>query len=69
YAHLPTLPEAIESINEQQRICIQLFYLEKKSYMEISTQTGYDLNQVKSFIQNGKRNLKNYLLNKKNESR
>ncbi len=69
YAHLPNLPEAIESINEQQRICIQLFYLEKKSYVEISTQTGYDLNQVKSFIQNGKRNLKNYLLNKKNESR
>jgi RNA polymerase sigma-70 factor (ECF subfamily) len=36
---------------------VKLFYLEKKSYQEISTLLKYDLNKVKSFIQNGKRNL------------
>jgi RNA polymerase sigma-70 factor (ECF subfamily) len=35
-----------------------MFYLEKKSYQEITDETGYSLLQVKSYIQNGKRNLK-----------
>ena len=35
-----------------------LFYLEKKSYQDITEQTGYSLLKVKSHIQNGKRNLK-----------
>jgi RNA polymerase sigma-70 factor (ECF subfamily) len=35
-----------------------LFYLEKKSYQEISEETGFSMMQVKSYIQNGKRNLK-----------
>ena len=46
-----------ELVNEQKR-CVQLFYLEQKCYQEISLNTGYDLNKVKSYIQNGKRNLK-----------
>jgi RNA polymerase sigma-70 factor (ECF subfamily) len=41
-----------------------LFYLEKKSYQEIAENTGFTLMQVKSHIQNGKRNLK-LLLDKK----
>ena len=63
--HLPNLSIAMEKLNEPQRICIDLFYLKELSYKEITEQTGYDLNQVKSFIQNGKRNLKLILLNKK----
>ncbi len=52
------LEKAIEELNEEQRVCIDLFYLKEKSYQEISNNTGYTLNEVKSFIQNGKRNLK-----------
>jgi RNA polymerase sigma factor (sigma-70 family) len=52
------LEEAIGELNEEQRVCVNLFYLQKKSYQQISEQTGYSLMQVKSYIQNGKRNLK-----------
>lgn len=52
------LEQAIEELNEDQRKCIKLFYLKERSYNEIVDETGYTLNEVKSFIQNGKRNLK-----------
>jgi len=52
------LQECLQSLVEPQQRCITLFYLEEKCYREISTMTGYDFNQVKSYIQNGKRNLK-----------
>ena len=41
-----------------------MFYLEKKSYQGIAEETGFSLLQVKSYIQNGKRNLR-LLLEKK----
>jgi RNA polymerase sigma-70 factor (ECF subfamily) len=43
---------------------VTLFYLQKQSYQQIADKTGYNLLQVKSYIQNGKRNLK-ILLEKK----
>lgn len=49
---------AIELLNAEQKICIDLFYLKNKSYIEITEITGYSNNDVKSYIQNGKRNLK-----------
>jgi RNA polymerase sigma factor (sigma-70 family) len=52
------LEKAIGMLNDEQRICIDLFYLKDKSYAEVSQISGYDLNKVKSNIQNGKRNLK-----------
>lgn len=55
---LVTLEEALTELNEEQRICVQLFYLEKKSYTEIADITGYTMLQVKSHLQNGKRKLK-----------
>lgn len=55
---LLNLEESIESLKEEQKICIKLFYLEELSYTEIADKTEYTLKQVKSFIQNGKRNLK-----------
>lgn len=58
------LETAIEELNEEQKQCVILFYLQKRSYTEISEQTGYSMLQVKSYIQNGKRNLK-LLLEKK----
>lgn len=60
---LDTLTNSLQELIPEQRICIELFYLEKKSYIEIAAQTGYTLMQVKSYIQNGKRNLKTLLLN------
>jgi RNA polymerase sigma factor (sigma-70 family) len=52
------LSEALEGLNVEQKQCVTLFYLQKKSYQEISNLTHYSLLQVKSYIQNGKRNLK-----------
>lgn len=52
------LEEAIEELNEEQRQCVILFYLKKNSYNQISEKTGFSPMQVKSYIQNGKRNLK-----------
>ena len=58
------LEEAIEELNEEQKQCVTLFYIHKLSYNQIVEKTGYSLSQVKSYIQNGKRNLK-LLLEKK----
>jgi RNA polymerase sigma factor (sigma-70 family) len=55
---LTNMEQALESLNQEQQQCVTLFYLEKKSYQEITQLTGYSLLQVKSHIQNGKRNLK-----------
>ncbi|MBX2925299.1 MAG: sigma-70 family RNA polymerase sigma factor [Chitinophagaceae bacterium] len=55
---LEAMAAALEELNEDQRKCVKLFYLNKQSYSEIATQTGYTQMQVKSYIQNGKRNLK-----------
>nr|WP_242692207.1 sigma-70 family RNA polymerase sigma factor [Aridibaculum aurantiacum] len=55
---LNTLHDSLHELNEEQKQCVTLFYLQKKSYQEIADTTGYTLLQVKSYIQNGKRNLK-----------
>lgn len=61
--NLQNLEQAISSLSDKQKICIELFYLKEKSYTEISGITGFSLNEVKSYIQNGKRNLKIYMEN------
>ena len=58
------LEEALNELSEEQRQTVILFYLKKNSYQQISEKTGFSLMQVKSYIQNGKRNLK-ILLDKK----
>jgi len=55
---LDLMASCLEELNEEQKTCVTLFYLEKKSYQEIADKTGFSLMQVKSYIQNGKRNLK-----------
>ena len=52
------LDAAIDELKGGQRECIRMFYFEKKSYEEIEAKTGYNYKEVKSFLQNGKRNLK-----------
>lgn len=59
---LEQMNDAIVLLNEEQRKTIILFYLEKQSYEQIIARTGYTFMQVKSFIQNGKRNLKAILM-------
>lgn len=53
--------EAIKLLNEEQQTCIKLFYFEDKSYKDIVAVTGYTGKQVKSYLQNGKRKLKQLL--------
>lgn len=55
---LSRLENAVSALGEEQRLCIDLFYLKDKSYKEICDITGMNEKQVKSHIQNGKRNLK-----------
>lgn len=55
---LEHMKEALPKLKENQKICIEAFYLKGLSYQEISTETNFSINEVKSFIQNGKRNLK-----------
>jgi DNA-directed RNA polymerase specialized sigma24 family protein len=52
------LEKAIIQLKTEQKTCISLFYLQNKSYLQIAQSTGFSILQVKSFIQNGKRNLK-----------
>jgi len=52
------LETAISGLSSEQKKCIELFYLNEKSYREVEQITGYTYNEVKSHIQNGKRNLK-----------
>src|SRR5690349_7883366 len=55
---LSLLEDSLKELNPEQRQCVTLFYLQKKSYQEVSDETGFTMLQVKSYIQNGKRNLK-----------
>jgi RNA polymerase sigma factor (sigma-70 family) len=67
-ADLDFLHLAINELNNEQKQCITLFYLQKKSYTDIVNATNYNLLQVKSFIQNGKRNLKILIEKKRNNN-
>lgn len=55
---LQWLEAAVAQLPPHQQQCVMLFYLQKQSYRQISEATGYTAMQVKSFIQNGKRNIK-----------
>ena len=50
--------ELLGSLKKEQRICIEHFYLEGKSYKEIENIENIPEKKVKSHIQNGKRKLK-----------
>ena len=65
---LEALEACIEELKLEQKKCVKLFFIEKRSYQQVTEQTGIDLKKVKSHIQNGKRNLK-MCLESKNVSR
>jgi RNA polymerase sigma factor (sigma-70 family) len=64
---LEIMTGALEELGKEQKLCVILFYLEKRSYQEIVENTGFTLMQVKSHIQNGKRNLKGLMEKKVRE--
>jgi RNA polymerase sigma-70 factor (ECF subfamily) len=53
------LKKCMETLNNEQKTCVRMFFLEQHSYRQIAEKTDFDLKKVKSHIQNGKRNLKN----------
>ncbi|MCD7972546.1 MAG: sigma-70 family RNA polymerase sigma factor [Candidatus Azobacteroides sp.] len=55
---LTALKKCLEKLPEIQRTTICKFFMEEMSYMDIADVTGFQLKSVKSYIQNGKRNLK-----------
>lgn len=55
---LTVMEKCMETLPEEQRKSVDLFYLQEKCYKEVADITGYEMLKVKSYIQNGKRNLK-----------
>ncbi len=64
---LELMEQSMTELNSEQQQCLTLFYLQKKSYQQVADETGYSMLQVKSYIQNGKRNLKILLEKKRTE--
>lgn len=64
---LNRLHENILKLKPEQQSCINYFYLQKKSYAEIAALTGFSISQVKSYLQNGKRNLELMMNGNKNK--
>ncbi|MBK8499864.1 MAG: sigma-70 family RNA polymerase sigma factor [Flavobacteriales bacterium] len=56
-ATLQQLERAMDTLNAAQRTCIQYFHLERKSYQQTAALTGFSIDQVRSHLQNGRRNL------------
>lgn len=56
---IEALNHCLEKLPDTQKISIQHFFMHDMSYVDIAEETGYTLSKVKSYIQNGKRNLKN----------
>ena len=55
---LTVMEKCLDTLPEEQKISVDLFYLQEKCYKEVAELTGYEMLKVKSYIQNGKRNLK-----------
>ncbi len=55
---LSALGDCMKTLTAEQKASVELFYLQQKCYKEIAEQTGFEINKVKSYLQNGKRNLK-----------
>ncbi len=56
--NLNLLEQMVQTLKSEQRDCIELFYIQQKSYNEIAEILVLDIKKIKSAIQNGKRNLK-----------
>ena len=52
------LEKCMQTLSAEQKLTVEMFYLQNKCYKEISDTTGIEWNKVRSYIQNGRRNLK-----------
>jgi RNA polymerase sigma factor (sigma-70 family) len=57
-ANFNKLEKCLQTLSDEQGRSVKMFYYEQKCYKEIAEETGYDVNMIRSFIQNGRRNLK-----------
>jgi len=55
---LTALPKCLDSLKGEQKSCVQLFYFEGKSYQDIAQEKEVPIGKIRSYIQNGRRNLK-----------
>ncbi|RYU86202.1 sigma-70 family RNA polymerase sigma factor [Mucilaginibacter terrigena] len=55
---MQALERCLDKLTPAQKQSVKLFYLDEKCYKEVADATGFTMNEVKSHIQNGKRNLK-----------
>lgn len=58
-AEFERLENCLGHLNVQQKTCVELFYYQGLSYKEIAEQRTETVGKVRSYIQNGRRNLKN----------
>lgn len=65
---LEQLREALHALKPHQRDCVVAFYLQGQNYEQVAEKTGFSMKEVKSYLQNGRRNLRNYIERKANES-
>jgi len=56
--NLTKLEDCLKTLNSEQKHSVELFFMQEKNYQEVSQLTGFEINKVKSYLQNGKRNLK-----------
>lgn len=56
--NLQKMERCLQTLSAEQKVSVELFYLQNKCYKEIADITGLDWNKVRSYIQNGRRNLK-----------
>lgn len=57
--HLTKLEACLEKLQQEQKICVDMFYLQEKSYKDIAQALNISWTKTRSYIQNGRRNLKN----------
>jgi RNA polymerase sigma-70 factor (ECF subfamily) len=65
--NLQKLERCLQTLSQEQKQTVELFYLQNKCYKEIAAITGIEWNKVRSFIQNGRRNLKICMEGMRNE--
>lgn len=63
--NLTKLEDCLQTLNQEQKQSVELFFMQEKTYQEVSQLTGFEINKVKSYLQNGKRNLKICIENQK----
>jgi RNA polymerase sigma-70 factor (ECF subfamily) len=60
---LLSMEDCMKQLVDKQKQCVQLFYIDKMKYEEVSKALEITWSQTRSFIQNGRRNLKKCMEN------